>query len=77
MTQPTERKTVLVYEDEIKWIIKNLEDAETERSGLSTLIYEFTQENNLSSKFYNFLDRKNKEDDIYYCDIDFLMLDYI
>jgi hypothetical protein len=75
MNENPNRKTVTVYEDDLRNTLHQYEEAESERAGISTLMYEFIQQNGMSSKFYNFLEEKKKED-VYYCDIDFLMLDY-
>lgn len=48
---------------------------EIENEGLADLIYEFIQGNGLKEKFRGFLELKQKEER-YYCDIDFLLLDY-
>jgi hypothetical protein len=70
-----ERKTVTVYKDDLDNYISQKELLEVQNEGLTELIYDFIQKNNLSTKFYKFLEEKKKEDR-YYCDIEFLMLDY-
>jgi hypothetical protein len=65
----------IVKEEELNNLIIEKNTAEVNEEGLSELVYEFINENNLSSEFYQFLEQKKKEDR-YYCDINFLMLDY-
>ena len=68
-------KFTIVSEEELDKLIIEKNSAEVHEEGLTELIYDFINENNLSSKFYQFLELKKKEER-YYCDIDFLMLDY-
>lgn len=61
--------------EDIKEIINQKEILDVEADELTGLVFEFMEENDLSNKFHNFLERKNEEND--YClDINFLMLDY-
>jgi hypothetical protein len=67
--------TVVVDEKQLFNIINKKGLLEIENEELTGLIFDFIQENNLSSKFYKFLEKRKREDN--YClDIDFLMLDY-
>jgi hypothetical protein len=70
-----ERKVVAVDEEDLNNFINQKHLMEIEREDLTTLIFDFINEEGLSSKFYKFLE-KSKED-VRCLDIDFMMLDYI
>lgn len=72
-----ERKIVEVHEDVLLKYINQKELLEIENDELTELIFEFIQEQegDLSDKFYKFLEKKKQENN-YFSDIEFLMLDY-
>jgi hypothetical protein len=70
-----ERKVVAVDEEDLKNYINQKELLELEREDLTTLIFDFINEQGLSSKFYNFLEKR--KDNVQCLDIEFMMLDYL
>jgi hypothetical protein len=67
-------KKVLVVEEDLNNFINQKHLLEIEREELTELIFDFINEEKLSSKFYNFLEKR--KGDVRCLDIDFLMLDY-
>jgi hypothetical protein len=75
------RKIATVYEDELQSFIDNYEVLEAENSGWNSIIFQFVQKHNLWNEFADHLKELKVEqessNDIYYGDIDQILLDYI